>query len=98
MKTVGDCVPDALPTFDAMKKKYSLSPVLMDNLVKSGYTMPTPIQTQAIPIMLEVCEDILMKYFMYLLISPFDRKGKYSLVPQPVLVKQLHSWCQLYII
>lgn len=75
----------------------------MDNLVKSGYTIPTPIQTQAIPIMLEVCEGVLMKYFnfykgTYFYIFQFHRKGKYLLVPRLVLVKQLHSWCQSFII
>jgi len=54
VKTVGERVPEALPTFDMMKKAYSLSPVLMENLNKSGYTVPTPIQTQAIPVMLQV--------------------------------------------
>jgi superfamily II DNA/RNA helicase len=37
-----------------MKKTYSLSSVLLENIKKSGYTVPTPIQTQAIPIMLQV--------------------------------------------
>lgn len=54
VKTVGERVPEALSTFDMMKKTYSLSPVLMENLNKSGYTVPTPIQTQAIPVMLQV--------------------------------------------
>jgi ATP-dependent RNA helicase DDX52/ROK1 len=54
VKTVGDNVPGALSTFDLMKKTYSLNPVLMENLNKSGYTVPTPIQTQAIPVMLQV--------------------------------------------
>lgn len=54
VKTVGDNVPNALSTFDIMKSTYSLSTLLMDNLNKSGYTVPTPIQTQAIPVMLQV--------------------------------------------
>jgi len=54
VKTVGDRVPAALSTFDMMKQAYSLSPVLMENLKNSGYTVPTPIQTQAIPVMLQV--------------------------------------------
>ncbi|XP_025418764.1 probable ATP-dependent RNA helicase DDX52 [Sipha flava] len=53
IKTVGDRVPEALSTFDLMKKTYSLSSVLLENIKKSGYTVPTPIQTQAIPIMLQ---------------------------------------------
>ncbi|XP_060867404.1 probable ATP-dependent RNA helicase DDX52 [Metopolophium dirhodum] len=53
VKTVGDRVPAALSTFDMMKEAYSLSPVLMENLNNSGYTVPTPIQTQAIPVMLQ---------------------------------------------
>ncbi|VVC29257.1 Helicase, C-terminal,Helicase superfamily 1/2, ATP-binding domain,P-loop containing nucleoside [Cinara cedri] len=53
IKAVGDNVPNALATFDMMKNMYSLSPLLMDNLMKSGYTVPTPIQTQSIPIMLQ---------------------------------------------
>lgn len=54
IKTVGDHVPDAISTFDTLQKKYSLNPVLMQNLSNSGYTVPTPIQTQAIPVMLQV--------------------------------------------
>lgn len=54
IKTVGDRVPEALSTFDMMKKTYSLSSVLLENIKNSGYTVPTPIQTQAIPILLQV--------------------------------------------
>lgn len=54
IKTVGDRVPEALSTFDSMKMTYSLSSVLLENIKKSGYIVPTPIQTQAIPIMLQV--------------------------------------------
>lgn len=59
IKTVGDHVPDAVSTFDDLQKKYSLNPVLMKNLSNSGYTMPTPIQTQAIPVMLQVCKQLI---------------------------------------
>lgn len=47
-------MPDALSSFDMMQTTYSLNPKLMENLKKSGYTVPTPIQTQAIPVMLQV--------------------------------------------
>lgn len=62
VKTVGDRVPEALSTFDIMKKAYSLSPILMENLNKSGYTVPTPIQTQAIPVMLQVSWKLLKSW------------------------------------
>ncbi|XP_050432332.1 probable ATP-dependent RNA helicase DDX52 [Adelges cooleyi] len=53
IKTVGNNVPVLLSTFENMKTTYSLSPVLIENIFKSGYNEPTPIQSQAIPIMLQ---------------------------------------------
>lgn len=34
----------------------------MENLNKSGYTIPTPIQTQAIPVMLQVSQSIVFDF------------------------------------
>lgn len=65
IKTVGERVPDALSTFNTMQKTYSLSPKLMENLNKSGYTVPTPIQTQAIPVMLQASPYVMSQLFMY---------------------------------
>ncbi|XP_050539568.1 probable ATP-dependent RNA helicase DDX52 [Daktulosphaira vitifoliae] len=53
INTVGNHVPSALSTFAEMKATYSLNPTLLENIIKSGYTAPTAIQTQAIPIMLQ---------------------------------------------
>nr|CAD7572884.1 unnamed protein product [Timema californicum] len=46
-------IPDPLRTFEDLKSVYGLSTVLVDNLLHSGYTLPTPIQSQAIPLMLQ---------------------------------------------
>ncbi|WP_375507535.1 DEAD/DEAH box helicase, partial [uncultured Caballeronia sp.] len=52
--TVGTAVPstaaavEAVPTFD----QFGLSPEILRAVVDSGYTIPTPIQAQAIPVVL----------------------------------------------
>nr|CAD7205861.1 unnamed protein product [Timema douglasi] len=46
-------IPDPFRTFEDLKSVYGLSTVLVNNLLHSGYTLPTPIQSQAIPLMLQ---------------------------------------------
>lgn len=43
--------PPPLETFTEMQLEYKLSEQLLQNLVACGYSQPTPIQMQAIPIM-----------------------------------------------
>nr|CAD7602821.1 unnamed protein product [Timema genevievae] len=53
ISVTGPNIPDPLRTFEDLKSVYGLSTVLVDNLLHSGYTSPTPIQSQAIPLMLQ---------------------------------------------
>lgn len=52
---IGRSVPPPVEDFNKMQEEFSLAPTLIQNLQNSGYTDPTPIQMQAIPIMLQVC-------------------------------------------
>lgn len=49
----GDGVPPPLESFDELRTRYGVSSNLINNLRKSGYTEPTPIQSQTWPIMLK---------------------------------------------
>jgi len=58
---VGRNVPPPIESFKKLQDEFSLAPALVQNLQASGYTHPTPIQMQAVPIMLQVwicCLDI----------------------------------------
>ncbi|GLJ06998.1 hypothetical protein SUGI_0055050 [Cryptomeria japonica] len=48
----GEDVPSPLEGFDELKSRYGCKSYLMQNLAKSGFKEPTPIQRQAIPVLL----------------------------------------------
>ncbi|XP_046876807.1 probable ATP-dependent RNA helicase DDX52 [Hypomesus transpacificus] len=48
----GSDVPDPLCTFAELQSEYRLSPRVLQNLREAGLTSPTPIQMQAIPLMM----------------------------------------------
>jgi probable ATP-dependent RNA helicase DDX4 len=48
VKALGESVPPAVGSFESS----GLRQFLLDNVTKSGYTKPTPIQKYAIPIIL----------------------------------------------
>ncbi|XP_060079542.1 probable ATP-dependent RNA helicase DDX52 [Ylistrum balloti] len=50
--THGTDVPRVLETFDNLVDEYNVHPQLVQNIKAAGYDLPTPIQMQAIPIML----------------------------------------------
>ena len=54
IKVHGTDVPDPLTSFQQLDNVYHLKKHLVDNVLESGYTEPTPIQMQSIPIMLAV--------------------------------------------
>ncbi len=51
----GSDVPDPVENFDLLSSTYTLPSYLLKNVVSMGYAEPTPIQMQAIPLMLQVC-------------------------------------------
>uniref|UniRef100_A0A1B6CLU8 Probable ATP-dependent RNA helicase DDX52 n=1 Tax=Clastoptera arizonana TaxID=38151 RepID=A0A1B6CLU8_9HEMI len=50
---VGGNVPAPVETFDQFVEEYKVSSKIISNLKSSGYENPTPIQMQAIPVMLQ---------------------------------------------
>jgi ATP-dependent RNA helicase DDX52/ROK1 len=53
--TKGESIPAHVESFAALKT-YSISSHLLSNLVSSGYTEPTSVQSYCIPILLEVID------------------------------------------
>ncbi|KAK7367849.1 hypothetical protein VNO80_09868 [Phaseolus coccineus] len=49
-------VPSPLQSFDKLKTRYNCSSYLLRNLKELGFKLPTPIQRQAIPVLLDCCE------------------------------------------
>ncbi|XP_010007406.1 PREDICTED: probable ATP-dependent RNA helicase DDX52 [Chaetura pelagica] len=48
----GTDLPDPIATFDQLQKEYNIHPRIMENIQAAGFRVPTPIQMQAIPVML----------------------------------------------
>ena len=54
----GSDIPDAVASFDELYERYSIPPFLKRNIATAGYLQPTPIQMQAIPLMLHVSVEL----------------------------------------
>ena len=50
----GSHIPEAVDTFEALYKEYSIPSHVHQNLSKSGYNHPTSIQSHAVPVLLKV--------------------------------------------
>ncbi|KAL4608426.1 putative ATP-dependent RNA helicase DDX52 [Arapaima gigas] len=48
----GTDIPDPVATFEELEEEYQLDPRIIQNLRAAGFQTPTPIQMQAIPLML----------------------------------------------
>ncbi|XP_076132628.1 putative ATP-dependent RNA helicase DDX52 [Alosa pseudoharengus] len=48
----GTDIPDPVCTFDELQKEYQLDSKVLQNILTGGYESPTPIQMQAIPVMM----------------------------------------------
>ncbi|XP_014600706.1 PREDICTED: probable ATP-dependent RNA helicase DDX52 [Polistes canadensis] len=53
ISVTGSRVPKAIGTFDELLTEYQVSQKLLDNMKQCGYEEPTPIQMQAIPVLLQ---------------------------------------------
>ncbi|KAJ9590059.1 hypothetical protein L9F63_016821, partial [Diploptera punctata] len=53
ISVIGSAVPPPVDSFQKLQEDFNISPTLLQNVLASGYTEPTPIQMQAIPIMLQ---------------------------------------------
>ena len=47
-------VPDPVCTFEELQSEYHLNPRILQSLKDSGLSSPTPVQMQAIPLMMHV--------------------------------------------
>lgn len=50
-------VPDPVCTFEELQSEYRLNPRVLQNLRDAGLNSPTPVQMQAIPLMMHVSAD-----------------------------------------
>ncbi|XP_014378174.2 probable ATP-dependent RNA helicase DDX52 isoform X1 [Alligator sinensis] len=48
----GTDLPEPIATFEQLQKEYKIHPKIMQNIESAGFQVPTPIQMQAIPVML----------------------------------------------
>ncbi|NWX85552.1 DDX52 helicase, partial [Nothoprocta ornata] len=48
----GTDLPDPIATFEELQREYKVHPKIMENIQAAGFQVPTPIQMQAIPVML----------------------------------------------
>lgn len=55
---IGEDLPDPIDSFETMQKIYRLDEVFMENLKKAHFSRPTPVQMQAIPLMMDKRELI----------------------------------------
>ncbi|XP_046825409.1 probable ATP-dependent RNA helicase DDX52 [Vespa crabro] len=53
ISVTGSHVPKSIATFDELLTEYQVSKKLLDNMKECGYEEPTPIQMQAIPVLLQ---------------------------------------------
>jgi len=54
ISVTGSHIPKLILEFNELKTNYQVSENLLNNMRNSGYVYPTPIQMQAMSIMLEV--------------------------------------------
>ena len=55
---IGEDLPDPIHSFEQMQKIYRLDDAFMENLKKAHFSKPTPVQMQAIPLMMDKRELI----------------------------------------
>lgn len=58
MHVQGPDIPDPVRSFDELRSE-RLHPKVLENLASVGFTEPTPIQMQAIPLMMQVGNSLL---------------------------------------
>lgn len=61
----GSDIPDPVCTFDELQSEYHLNARVLQNLKDAGLCSPTPIQMQAIPLMMHVSEQMQLQQCLY---------------------------------
>lgn len=86
----GTDLPDPIATFQQLDQEYKINSRLLQNILDAGFQIPTPIQMQAIPVMLHVsvkaseCVCLCMCVFIL-----FPLSLRSSLLPHCPLLKSL---------
>ena len=103
----GDDIPDPVDSWDKLRENYGVTEDLL-NILKSQYEKPTPVQMQAIPMMLDRRESLVCaptgsgKTVSYLLPlvhhlrEPRNKKGFRGVIVAPTreLADQIYRECQ----
>uniref|UniRef100_A0A2K6L009 Probable ATP-dependent RNA helicase DDX52 n=2 Tax=Rhinopithecus TaxID=542827 RepID=A0A2K6L009_RHIBE len=55
----GTDLPDPIATFQQLDQEYKINSRLLQNILDAGFQMPTPIQMQAIPVMLHIHRELI---------------------------------------
>ncbi|XP_072164077.1 probable ATP-dependent RNA helicase DDX52 isoform X2 [Diadema setosum] len=48
----GEDIPDPVESFEELSSEYQLDPYVINNITRAGYESPTPVQMQAVPVMM----------------------------------------------
>ncbi|MEE6469434.1 hypothetical protein FKM82_008621 [Ascaphus truei] len=54
----GTDIPEPIATFEQLQQEYKIHPRMMQNVREAGFQTPTPIQMQAVPIMLHTHREL----------------------------------------
>lgn len=66
ISVTGSHVPKLILEFDELRTSYQVPENLLNNMKSSGYVYPTPIQMQAMPVLLEVCKFLITSNIIYI--------------------------------
>ncbi|KFM71603.1 putative ATP-dependent RNA helicase DDX52, partial [Stegodyphus mimosarum] len=102
----GNDVPDPIENFNQLVSDYGVSSVILENIHKLGYAAPTPIQMQALPLLLHNRQILACaptgsgKTAAFLIPVIHNLKGPEKggiraviIAPTRELVKQIYSFC-----
>lgn len=78
---LGTDLPDPIATFQQLEQEYKINSRLLQNILDSGFQTPTPIQMQAIPVMLHVSMKSRMPLTFLCLLILFSLPLKSAFLP-----------------
>nr|CAG4643980.1 EOG090X06T3 [Lepidurus arcticus] len=109
IRIVGEDIPPAIKDFTELVSTYNVSPQLLSNIREMGYETPSPIQMQAIPLMIQR-RDILacaptgsgktvafVLPILHLLQKPADR-GFRAIIVSPTRELAQQTWSVEYLV
>ena len=54
IRVYGSDIPEPFEKFEQLREEYNMHQQIVTNLYEAGFKKPTPIQMQAVPVMLQV--------------------------------------------